>query len=82
MGYLTAGGSLARVTGPVVVSYVYQRVGTYPTIAVMVASLLVSLVLTFLTYSRMGSSTNVNNNRQSEDSQEEEATDLWLCSLK
>ena len=76
MGYLTAGGSLARVTGPVVVSYVYKNFGTYPTIGVMVASLFVSLVLTFLTYNRMGSSTNLIGGKTNDIQEEEEATDL------
>ena len=53
MGYLTAAGSSARVAGPVVVSYVYEKFGTYPTMAIMIGSLLISLALTILTYKRM-----------------------------
>jgi hypothetical protein len=53
MGYLTAAGSSARVAGPIVVSYVYKYFGTYPTIAIMIGSLLISLALTIFTYKRM-----------------------------
>ena len=53
MGYLTAAGSSARVAGPIVVSYVYEYFGTYPTMAIMIGSLLISLALSVLTYKRM-----------------------------
>jgi len=54
MGLLTASGSLARVAGSVVVSYVYEYFGTYPTIGIMIASLFMALCLTLLSYKRLG----------------------------
>ena len=74
MGYLTAAGSSARVAGPVVVSFVYKSYGLYLTVGLMIGSLLISLLLTILTYKRL---VPADLKRQKEmSSKEEEITDL------
>lgn len=53
MGALTASGSLARVLGPIVVSYVYNLFGLYATSGLIVALMLVALALTLAAYRRL-----------------------------
>ncbi|TRY68880.1 hypothetical protein TCAL_11023 [Tigriopus californicus] len=53
MGALTAGGSLARVLGPIFVTFVYQSLGTYATMGIVTGSMVLSLIITLLTYKRL-----------------------------
>ena len=53
MGLLTAAGSLARVLGPLMVSYVYNGYGLYVTYGLIMASMIIALILTVLFYKRM-----------------------------
>ena len=50
MGVLTTSGSLARVIGPVFVSYIYQEFGTWLLFGIVAASLGFSFIITILTY--------------------------------
>jgi len=53
MGLLTSVGSLARICGPVFVSFIYVNYGTYWTFGLCAASLGISLIATILTYKRL-----------------------------
>ncbi len=53
MGAITASGSLARVLGPLAVSSVYNNFGLYATSGLVVALMLVTLVITVVTYPRL-----------------------------
>ena len=53
MGILTSSGSLARVMGPLVVSYVYEGYGLYATYGLILGTMIVSLVLTVAFYRRL-----------------------------
>ncbi len=53
MGALTAAGSLARVLGPIMVSYVYNAFGLYLTFGIIIASMFVALAITLVMYKRM-----------------------------
>lgn len=50
MGVLTTSGSLARVIGPVFVSYIYQEFGTWLLFGIVAASLGFSFIITTLAY--------------------------------
>lgn len=74
MGALTAGGSLARVLGPIFVTFVYQNLGTYATMGIVTGSMVLSLIITLLTYKRLvpfknrvpTANTNVNSKKMDE----------------
>ena len=53
MGILTSSGSLARVMGPLVVSYVYEGFGLYATYGLILGSMILSLILTVGFYKRL-----------------------------
>jgi len=53
MGVLTAAGSFARILGPIFVSYIYERFGTYWTFGLCAASLGLATIVTLLTYKRL-----------------------------
>ena len=53
MGLLSAFGSLSRVLGPIVVSYLYTNFGTYLVIGLMCASMVIALVLTLIFYRKL-----------------------------
>ena len=53
MGGLTASGSLARVLGPIFVSYIYQYYGTYWTFGLETGSMVISALITLLAYKRL-----------------------------
>lgn len=53
MGLLTTSGSLARVVGPIFVSYIYQYYGTWLLFGIVTASLGVSLILTLVSYKQL-----------------------------
>ena len=50
MGLLTTSGSLARVVGPVFVSFIYQEYGTWLLFGLVAASLGASFIITILAY--------------------------------
>ena len=53
MGVLTTSGSLARVIGPVFVSYIYQEFGTWLLFGIVAASLGFSFIITTLAYRQL-----------------------------
>ena len=53
MGLLVFSGSLARVVGPVFVSYIYQEFGTWLLFGIVAASLGLSFLLTLLAYRQL-----------------------------
>jgi ceroid-lipofuscinosis MFS transporter 7 len=53
MGLLTTSGSLARVIGPVFVSFIYQEYGTWLLFGIVAASLGLSFVITTLAYRQL-----------------------------
>ncbi|XP_023341021.1 major facilitator superfamily domain-containing protein 8 [Eurytemora carolleeae] len=53
MGLFTSVGSLARICGPIFVSKIYQSYGTYWTFGLCILSLVISLVVSGLTYKRL-----------------------------
>ena len=53
MGLLTTSGSLARVVGPVFVSFIYQEFGTWALFGIVTASLGLSFVITTLAYRQL-----------------------------
>lgn len=53
MGVLTSVGSLARITGPLFISFVYAFYGTYWTFGTCSLTLVVATVVTMFTYSRL-----------------------------
>jgi len=54
MGLLTTSGSLARVVGPILISFIYKKYGTWFTFGIITSSLLISLILTLISYKRLG----------------------------
>jgi len=50
MGLITSAGSLARICGPIFISYVYVQFGTYWTFGILTFSLAVTLVTFLATY--------------------------------
>ena len=48
MGYLTASGSLARVCGPLLVTFVYNKFGLYVTFGIVEALMVAGLVATVI----------------------------------
>lgn len=53
MGVLTTSGSLARVVGPIFVTYIYQEFGTWLLFGLVAATLGVSLFITLLSYKQL-----------------------------
>ena len=53
MGLLTTSGSLARVVGPVFVSYIYQELGTWVLFGIVASSLGISFIVTTLAYRQL-----------------------------
>ena len=53
MGLLTTSGSLARVIGPIFVSFIYQEFGTWLLFGIVAASLGLSFVITTLAYRQL-----------------------------
>ena len=53
MGLLTTSGSLARVIGPVFVSFIYQEYGTWLLFGIVAASLGLSFVITTFAYRQL-----------------------------
>ena len=53
MGVLTAAGSLARIMGPLLVSYVYNIFGLYFTYGIIGGSMATALVLLLVSYNRL-----------------------------
>ncbi|XP_018015382.1 major facilitator superfamily domain-containing protein 8 isoform X1 [Hyalella azteca] len=53
MGVLTGVGSFARVTGPIFVSYVYSRLGTYYCFGILSVGMVLSLIEICLLYKRI-----------------------------
>ena len=53
MGLLTTSGSLARVVGPIFVSFIYQEYGTWALFGIVTASLGLSFVITTLAYRQL-----------------------------
>jgi len=53
MGILTAVGSLARITGPIFVSYVYTDLGTYWTFGILEAGMIIGLIELCILYKRL-----------------------------
>ena len=53
MGLLSASGSLARVSGPVFVGWIYREYGTYLTMALSLIGLVIGFVLMLITYKRL-----------------------------
>lgn len=50
MGVLTTSGSLARVVGPVFVSYIYQEFGTWLLFGLVTGSLVISFLISLISY--------------------------------
>ena len=53
MGLLSASGSLARVSGPLFVGWIYREYGTYWTMGLPLLGLVVGLVLMIYAYKRL-----------------------------
>ena len=53
MGLLSASGSLARVSGPLFVGWIYREYGTYWTMGLPLLGLVVGLVLMIFAYKRL-----------------------------
>merc|ERR1719341_138762 len=53
MGLLTAVGSLARICGPIFVSFIYVNYGTYWTFGLCTATLVFSTLVTVITFKRL-----------------------------
>jgi len=53
MGLLSSFGSLSRVLGPIVVSYIYTNYGTYLVIGLMCLTMVIALVLTLVFYKKL-----------------------------
>lgn len=53
MGLLTTSGSLARVVGPVFVSYIYQELGTWYLFGIVASSLGLSFIVTTVAYRQL-----------------------------
>ena len=53
MGAITAAGSLARILGPVSVTYIYTELGTYWTFGIATATVAAALLVTGLTWNRL-----------------------------
>lgn len=53
MGLLTTSGSLARVVGPVFVSYIYQELGTWVLFGIVASSLGISFIVTTVAYRQL-----------------------------
>jgi len=53
MGLLTATGSLARICGPIFVSYIYELWGTYWTMGICSVTLFAPMVLSIVFYKRL-----------------------------
>ena len=53
MGVLTAAGSLARIMGPLLVSYVYNGFGLYFTYGLIGASMATALALILISFPRL-----------------------------
>ena len=53
MGLVSSSGSLARVAGPIFVSYIYQAFGTYLTMVLSLVGLIIGLVLLLAAYRRL-----------------------------
>ncbi|KAB7501031.1 Major facilitator superfamily domain-containing protein 8 [Armadillidium nasatum] len=53
MGVLTSSGSLARVLGPVFVSYLYSSQGTIPTFSAILGGMLIAIVVILLMFRRL-----------------------------
>ena len=53
MGLLSASGSLARVSGPVFVGWIYREYGTYLTMGLSLIGLVLGFVLMLFTYKRL-----------------------------
>ena len=50
---LTLCGSLSRVVGPIAVSYVYEKLGTYWSYGIVIVALSFSLLLVLITYPKL-----------------------------
>ena len=53
MGLLSASGSLARVSGPLFVGWIYREYGTYWTMGLPLLGLVIGLVLMLFAYKRL-----------------------------
>lgn len=53
MGLLSAAGSLARVSGPLFVGWIYREYGTYWTMLLPMFGLIIGLVLMLFAYKRL-----------------------------
>ncbi len=53
MGVLTASGSFARFTGPIFVTSIYNEFGPYLTFALVVGSMVLSLITSLIFYKRL-----------------------------
>ena len=53
MGLLSASGSLARVSGPIFVGWIYREYGTYLTMGLSLIGLVIGFVLMLFTYKRL-----------------------------
>ena len=53
MGALTASGSLARVMGPIFVTYVYNAFGLYVTFGIIEILTIITLILNLVYYKKM-----------------------------
>ena len=53
LGMLGMCGSLSRVVGPIVVSYIYEELGTYWSYGIIIFVLSLALILILLSYTRL-----------------------------
>ena len=53
MGLLSGSGSLARVSGPVFVGWIYREYGTYWTMGLPLVGLVIGLILMLFAYKRL-----------------------------
>ena len=53
MGLLTTSGSLARVIGPIFVSFIYEKYGTWLLFGLVALSLALSFIVTTLAYRQL-----------------------------
>ena len=53
MGLLSGSGSLARVSGPLFVGWIYREYGTYWTMGLPLVGLVIGLILMIFAYKRL-----------------------------